>query len=85
MSANEVVFSSWPDLMEQLFVFFDPPCIDHRIINQYALFSTISNSTALVDTWLIKHPNLFRKTIIPEELKWAIRDKLHKANVTERI
>lgn len=32
MSANEAIVSSWPDLMEQLFVvFFDPPCIDHLI------------------------------------------------------
>ncbi len=70
---------------EDFVVFFDPPSIDNRIINQYALFSTISNSTALLDAWLSKNPRLFRKIIVPARLKWEIRDKLDKANVTERI
>lgn len=70
---------------EEFVIFFDPPCIDDRIINQYALFSTISYSTALLDTWLGKHPRLFRKIIIPARLKWEIRDKLDKANITDRI
>ena len=31
------------------------------------------------------HPSIWRKIIIPAELKWEIRDKLDQANITERV
>jgi len=65
--------------------FFEPPSLDDRIRNQYALFSVISNPEALLDDWLKKHPSLYRKIVIPASLKWEIRDKLDKANITERV
>ncbi|MFZ5650736.1 MAG: FRG domain-containing protein [Bacillota bacterium] len=66
-------------------VFFEPPSLYDRIVNQYALFSTISNPTALLDDWLEKHPDLYRRIIIPASLKWEVRDKLDQANITERV
>jgi hypothetical protein len=66
-------------------VFFEPPSMDDRIINQFALFSVMSNVSAILSDWLIEMPGLSRKIIIPKELKWEVRDKLDQANITERV
>jgi hypothetical protein len=66
-------------------VFLDPPSLDERIVNQYALFSLMSSPTAHLDRWLANHSDSYRKIIIPAELKWEIRDKLDQANITERV
>jgi len=66
-------------------IFFEPPSIDDRIVNQYAIFSVISNPKIAFHEWLNQHANIFRKVIIPAELKWEIRDKLDHANITERV
>lgn len=74
------------ELSDSLFVvFFEPPSLDDRIINQYALFSMMSDAEADLAVWLEQHPSLVRKVIIPAELKWEIRDKLDQANITERV
>jgi hypothetical protein len=66
-------------------VFMEPPAIDRRILNQFALFSLMSSPTAQMDDWLRQHPDLCRRVIVPSSLKWEIRDKLDQANVNERI
>ncbi|MGD9660712.1 MAG: FRG domain-containing protein [Porticoccaceae bacterium] len=66
-------------------LFFEPPSMDDRIVNQYALFSVISSATQGLDLWMAAHGNLCRKIIIPAALKWEIRDKLDQANITERV
>jgi FRG domain len=66
-------------------VFMEPPAIDRRILNQFALFSLMSSPAATMDDWLDQHPSLCRRVVIPAELKWEIRDKLDQANVNERI
>ncbi len=66
-------------------LFFEPPSLDDRIVNQHALFSLISSPTAQLDDWLDSRPDLSRKLVIPAELKWEVRDKLDQANVTERV
>lgn len=66
-------------------VFLEPPAIDRRILNQFALFSLMSNPRAQIDTWLAQHPDLCRRVVVPAALKWEIRDKLDQANVNERI
>jgi FRG domain len=63
-------------------VFFEPPSLDDRIVNQYALFSDPSLS---FDGWLERNPGLCRRVIIPARIKWEIRDKLDQANMTERV
>jgi hypothetical protein len=66
-------------------VFFEPPSLDDRIVNQYALFSMMSNPATDLDQWLTDHPELYRRIIIPHSLKWEVRDKLDQANITERV
>ena len=66
-------------------VFMEPPSLDARIVNQFALFSLMSSPTARLDHWLEGHPDLSRRLIIPASLKWEVRDKLDQANVTERV
>jgi hypothetical protein len=66
-------------------IFFEPPSIDNRIVNQFALFSFMVDPDSDKLVWLNQHPNVFKKLIIPAALKWEIRDKLDQANITERI
>jgi hypothetical protein len=65
-------------------VFLEPPSLDVRILNQFALFSLISSPTARLDDWVHHHGELCRRVVVPAELKWEIRDKLDQANITER-
>ena len=71
-----------PELMA---LFFEPPSVDSRIINQFAFFSVMSSPTAKLDTWLELHPDFYGRIIIPSGLKWEVRDKLDQANITERM
>jgi hypothetical protein len=74
------------DLSDEDFViFFEPPSIDERIVNQFALFSVMSDPEGRLELWLAEHPQLYKKIVIPAGLKWEIRDKLDQANVTERV
>jgi hypothetical protein len=66
-------------------LFFDPPSMDYRLINQYAMHSVISPSTRRMEDILERYPEIWRKVIIPKELKWEIRDKLDQANINERV
>lgn len=66
-------------------IFFEPPSIDDRIVNQFAMFSFMLNPDTDLLFWLKQHPALYKKIIIPSSLKWEIRDKLDQANITERI
>jgi hypothetical protein len=66
-------------------LFFEPPSFDDRIVNQFALFSLMSSPSARLDEWLAGHPELYRRLVIPAELKWEVRDKLDQANITERM
>lgn len=65
--------------------FFEPPSLDDRIVNQYALFSIMSDATARIDRWLADRPDVVRRIILPAELKLEVRDKLDQANITERV
>jgi hypothetical protein len=63
----------------------EPPAVDRRILNQFALFSLMSSPSAHLDEWLEQHPELCRKVRIPASLKWEIRDNLDQANINERV
>jgi hypothetical protein len=69
---------------EPFVIFMEPPSLDARILNQFALFSLLPSPAARLDHWLESHPNLFRQVVVPAELKWEIRDKLDQANLNER-
>ena len=66
-------------------LFLEPPSLNQRIANQFALFSMMSSPGAYLDTWLAHQPELARKIIIPSALKWEVRDKLDQAGITERL
>jgi len=70
---------------EPFVAFFEPPSLDARIVNQFALFSLMSSPTAALDAWVQDHPGLAHRVVIPHTLKWEVRDKLDQANVTERV
>jgi hypothetical protein len=66
-------------------VFLEPPSLDERIVNQFALFSLMSSPEAALHDWLREQPGLLRRIIVPASLKWEVRDKLDQANITERV
>lgn len=66
-------------------LFFEPPSLDDRIVNQFALFSVMNGPLLRLDTFLESQKKGVRRLIIPASLKWEVRDKLDQANVTERV
>ena len=66
-------------------LFFEPPSADDRIVNQFALHSVASNPNAILDSILAEYSAVYRRVIIPHDLKWEIRDKLDQANINERV
>jgi FRG domain len=67
-------------------LFFEPPSLDARIVNQLGVFSVCSDPEMdLLD--FIRENNIpdIHKIIIPKELKWEIKDKLDMSNINERI
>lgn len=70
---------------EDFFLFLEPPSIDARIINQFALFSIASDPTAPLDRLLDQTEIDNVKIIVPAALKWEVRDRLDQSNITERV
>jgi hypothetical protein len=66
-------------------VFFEPPSLDERIVNQFALFSLPSSPDLQLEDLLKRREATYRRIIIPASLKWEVRDKLDQANITERV
>ena len=46
-------------------VFYEPPTLDSRIENQFAAFSFMSSAEARMDEWLSRHPDVWRRVVIP--------------------
>jgi hypothetical protein len=86
LSRGVQTLKAFEELSDRDFVlFFEPPSMDDRIVNQFAFFSIMPRATARLDNWLYEHPDIWRKIVIPAALKWEIRDKLDQANITERV
>lgn len=68
----------------QYVLFFRPPAIDDRIVNQSAVFSFQSDPRLALDEWLEGRPDCYRKIVIPGERKLEYRDKLDQLNVNHR-
>lgn len=66
-------------------VFFEPPSLDERIVNQFALFSLPNSARLSLQKLLEQREASYRRIIIPAALKWEVRDKLDQANITERV
>jgi hypothetical protein len=69
----------------EFLLFFEPPSLDARIVNQWAVMSVMPGADVDLNSFLEKHPKLVRKIVISEDLKWELRDKLDQDNVTERM
>ena len=86
LSEAAASLAAFDALSRETFVaFFEPPALDARLVNQFALFSLMSDASAAFDQWLIAHRSYYRRIIIPAGLKWEVRDKLDMANITERV
>lgn len=66
-------------------LFFEPPSLDARIVNQAAVLSIMPGPELVLDEFLEAHPDMCHRVVIPSELKWEARDKLDQDNVTERM
>ena len=66
-------------------VFFEPPSLDERIVNQSAVLSAISDPTCHMEQWFEAHDDLWWAWRIPARVKTEIRERLDQANVTERV
>lgn len=65
-------------------LFFEPPSLDDRIINQGAIMSIMPGVHLDLEEFLQRQKLCYR-IIIPKKLKWEVRDKLDQDNVTERM
>jgi FRG domain-containing protein len=70
---------------EPFAVFFEPPSLDDRIVNQSAVLSLLSDPAADMDDWLEANPDTHCCWVISPEAKTQIRARLDQANVTERV
>lgn len=70
---------------EPFALFFEPPSINPRIVNQYAVFSMMSNPGMIISDWWVGREVKAFGILIPANLKWEIRDKLDQANINERV
>jgi hypothetical protein len=85
IQALEEMKGSYPEFV----VFFEPPSLDPRIVNQFGLFSLMNRPHADLTLWLQRRggelPGIARRVVIASDLKWEIRDKLDQMNLTERV
>jgi hypothetical protein len=77
--------SAFDRIAGEFALFLEPPSLDGRIVNQFALFSLMSSPKLLFDDWLDRFGVPYDKIVIPKDLKWEVRDKLDQANITERV
>jgi hypothetical protein len=70
---------------EPFVLFFEPPSLDDRIVNQSAVLSTMSGADAGMDDWLEANPGLWHAWRITPEAKAEIRDRLDQGNINERV
>ena len=70
---------------EPFLLFFEPPSLDDRIVNQSAVLSVMCDARAQVDEFLDEHPGLCHAWCLTAAAKEEIRSRLDQSNVTERV
>lgn len=86
LDKNIPTFSDFKNAKDEPYaLFFEPASMSDRIVNQYALFSVVSDSKVLLSEILSDFPDLSYKIIIPKAVKLEIRDKLDYINISERL
>jgi FRG domain len=66
-------------------VFFEPPSLDERIVNQAAVLSAISDATCHMGDWLDAQPEVWRAWRIPPAVKAEARERLDQSHINERV
>jgi hypothetical protein len=66
-------------------LFFEPPSLDGRIVNQAAILSVMPGAELHLQDFLNDHQKAFKRIIVRKELKWEIRDKLDQDQINERM
>jgi hypothetical protein len=66
-------------------LFFEPPSLDDRIVNQSAVLSVMCDAEAHVDEYLSANGGLCHAWRLTAAAKEEIRSRLDQANVTERV
>jgi hypothetical protein len=70
---------------DEFVIIFESASLDHRIVNQFALFSMMSKPDGILSRWMEQYPDLYFRIKIPAAMKWEIRDRLDQANINERV
>jgi hypothetical protein len=70
---------------EPFALFFEPPSLDDRIVNQSAVLSVMSDPVTSMDDWLEANPGLWHAWRITPDAKAEIRERLDQGNVNERV
>lgn len=70
---------------EPFVLFFEPPSLDDRIVNQSAVLSTMSDPFTGMDEWLEANPGVWHAWRLTPDAKAEIRERLDQANITERV
>jgi hypothetical protein len=81
---NLVAFDAESDA-DPFVLFFEPPSLNQRIVNQSAVLSAIADPSASMDAWLDRHPDVWHAWRLPPPVKREVREYLDQANVTERV
>ena len=66
-------------------LFFEPPSLDDRIVNQSAVLSAMSHAEASMDDWMEGNPGVWHAWRITPDAKAEIRERLDQGNVNERV
>lgn len=65
-------------------IWFEPPSVSPRIVNQYAFFSVMPGVGTSLSDWLEKHPKWYWGVTVPAGLKHEVRERLPIMNITHR-
>jgi hypothetical protein len=87
LAAHAVDLDAFDALTEHdpFLLFFEPPSLDERIVNQAAVLSAISAADRHMEQWMEEWPDLWRAWRIPPGLKAEVRERLDQAHVNERV
>jgi hypothetical protein len=66
-------------------LWFEPPSLSPRIVNQYAFFSVMTHVENRHCEWLAKLPKCYWRVSVPAALKSEVRRRLQVMNITERM
>lgn len=64
--------------------FMEPPSIDQRIINQYALFSIVPSGITDIEAFFSEYTHHTVRYVIDKSIRWEVRDFLDRININER-